>query len=442
MQNNSDIRILSVCTSDASGGAARAAYRIHQGVRSLGVDSKMFVKYKGSNDPNVHALDEFVPHNPLCSALDWCAAKIKNKIQHFQWNKYPNRDSNFKSDLRSTRVHGALQAFDYDVLHLHWINQRFLDIRELTKVNKPIVWTLHDSWPFCGICHYFLDCKGYQHQCGSCSQLGSTNPNDLSHRIWKHKAEVYKDLDLHIVSPSQWLADCARQSALFRDCDIRVIPNCLNTDMFRPLSIDEIRLIAERQQNAAVSRVLREATEEKGLAKPLILFGAMNAANNVRKGFPILLSALQILDKQGFEANIVVFGANPQELPMQFKNIDVTFLGFISDSFVLTALYNSADVMIVPSDTENLSCTIMESISCGTPVVAFNIGGNSDMIDHKQNGYLACENDADDLAQGIQWCLTNNQDNILGKYAREKVLNNYTPEIVCQKYIELYQSLV
>ena len=84
----------------------------------------------------------------------------------------------------------------------------------------------------------------------------------------------------------------------------------------------------------------------------------------------------------------------------------------------------------------------MESMSCGTPVAAFDIGGNGDMIDHKQNGYLACENDADDLAQGIQWCLANNHDNILGKTAREKVLNNYTPEIVCKKYIELYESLL
>lgn len=436
------MKVLSVCTSDIYGGAARAAYRIHQGVRTLGVESHMFVKNKGTNDPNVHALSEFVPNNPIYNALDLCAAKFKNKIQHYHWDQYPNKDANFKSDLRGTRLHGALQSWDYDVLHLHWINLRFIHVDELRKINKPIVWTLHDSWPFCGVCHYFLDCEGYQHQCGNCPQLGSNNPNDLSHQVWQHKADVYKDLDLHIVSPSNWLADCARQSSLFRDRDIRVIPNCLDMDMFRPLSIDEIRFVAERLQNAVVSRVLREATQEKGLAKPLILFGAMNAANDRRKGFASLLSALQLLDTQGYEAHLVVFGAEAQELPMKFRNIDVTFVGYIGDSNVLTALYNIAEVMVVPSLTENLSCAIMESMSCGTSVVAFNIGGNSDMIDHQQNGYLAKENDSKELAEGIQWCIAHNIDNMLGKNAREKVIRNYTPEIVCEQYKRLYESLV
>ena len=153
------MKVLSVCTSDVSGGAARAAYRIHHGVRSLGVDSRMFVKFKGSNDDTVYALSEFVPNNLIYNALDWCAAKVKNKFQHYQWNQYPDRDAYYKSDLRGTRTHDALQTFDYDILHLHWINNRFIDIHELAKINKPIIWTLHDSWPFCGICHLPMDCK-------------------------------------------------------------------------------------------------------------------------------------------------------------------------------------------------------------------------------------------------------------------------------------------
>ena len=442
MQNKTNIRVFSVCTSDILGGAARAAYRIHEGVSTLGVDSRMFVKNKGSQDPNVHTLSEFVPNNPIYNALDWSASKVKNKIQHYLWSQYPNKDVNFKSDLRGTRLHGALQKLDYDVLHLHWINQRFIHIDELRKVHKPIVWTLHDSWPFCGVCHYFLNCEGYQHQCGNCPQLGSNKQDDLSRQIWQHKADVYKELDLHIVSPSQWLADCARQSSLFGDRDICVIPNCLDTELFRPLTIDEIRSIAERQQNAVVRRILREATQEKGLAKPFVLYGAMNAANDRRKGFASLLSALQLLDTQGFEGHLVVFGANQQDLPMQFKNIDVTFVGYIRDTTILTALYTIANVMVVPSLTENLSCTIMESMSCGTSVVAFNIGGNGDMIDHKQNGYLANEQDAEDLANGIRWCLNKNEGNILGNRARAKVLEKYTPDIVCEQYKILYNSLI
>lgn len=436
-----NVRILSVCTSDTYGGAAKAAYRIHQGVCSLGVDCKMFVKDKGSQDTSVHSLSEFVPHNSLYKVLDWCAAKVKNQIQHYYWNQYPNKDANYKSDMRGTALHGALKKLDYDVLHLHWINQRFISLEDLPK-DKPIVWTLHDSWPFCGVCHYFLDCEGYQHQCGNCPQLCSSNPDDLSHDVWKSKADIYENLDLHIVTPSHWLADCARQSALFKNRDIWVIPNCLDTDLFRPLSMNEVHLVADRQQNAVVRRVLREATKEKGFANPFILYGAMQAATDRIKGFANLLSAFQILDEQCFKAQLVVFGANPQDLPMQFEHIDVTFVGYIYDSAVLTALYNLADVMVVPSLTENLSCVIMESLSSGTPVVAFNIGGNSDMIDHKQNGYLAKEKDGEDLAKGVQWCIENNINNELGQNARKKVLQNYTPEIVCEKYKKLYKSLV
>lgn len=417
MADVDNIRVLSVCTSDVSGGAARAAYRIQEGVRSLGVDSRMFVKNKGSHDPNVHALSEFVPNNPIYSALDWCAAKVKNKIQHYYWNQYSNRDTNFKSDLRGTRLHGALQSWDYDVLHLHWINNRFVHIDDLRKIHKPIVWTLHDTWPFCGICHYFNDCENYMHQCGYCPQLGSNNPNDLSHRVWMRKAEVFKDLDLHIVSPSRWMADCARQSLLFKDCDIRVIPNCLDAALFKPTSHHKVN------------------------TKPTILYGAMNAAKDARKGFSFLLAALRILDNQGFEAQVLVFGANQQELPMQFSHINVQFVGYIHDTLQLVSLYNIADVMVVPSLNENLSCAIMESMSCGTPVVAFNIGGNEDMIDHMHNGYLAREKDSEDLAKGIQWCYSHNADNELGKAARDKVLNNYTTAKVADLYKSLYRSL-
>jgi glycosyltransferase involved in cell wall biosynthesis len=168
----------------------------------------------------------------------------------------------------------------------------------------------------------------------------------------------------------------------------------------------------------------------------------MNAATDRRKGFASLLSALQIIDAQGLVVHLVVFGANAQELPMKFQNIDVTFVGYIHDSSVLTALYNIANVMVVPSLTENLSNAIMESLSCGTPVVAFHIGGNGDMIDHKQNGYLAKEKDSEDLAKGIEWCLANNANDVLSKNAREKVMNNYTIDIVSEQYKQLYESLL
>lgn len=423
------LKVLSVCTSDAGGGAPRAAYRIHQGVRKLGVDSRMFVKNKGTKDVNVIALDEFVPHDPIYQAFDWTCNKVKNKIQHFRWNRYPNREDVFMSDLRGTALHGALKKLDYDVLHLHWINQRFIPLEDLPK-DKPIVWTLHDSWPFCGICHYFFDCDEYQKQCGDCPFLHSGKQNDLSYKAWKRKVELYKDLDLHIISPSRWLADCAKRSSLFGRFPVEVIPNCLDVETYRPLDESEI------------SPRWREYQERRP-KKPFVLYGAVNAATDKIKGFANLLSALKILEQKGHadDFELIVFGATESELSMEV-NIPIHCVGYIANAKDLVSLYNLSSVMVVPSHTENLSCAIMESLSCGTPVVAFDIGGNSDMVEHKVNGYLAKKTDDTDLADGILWSLENNADNRLGKAGREKVLRYYTFDVVCGSYKELYNIII
>ena len=423
------LKVLSVCTSDSGGGAPRAAYRIHQGVRGLGIDSRMLVKNKHYKDENVISIDDFIPHNFFYQACDWAGEKIKNKIQHLRWNRYPKRDQVFMSDLRGMDLCGALKKLDYDVLHLHWINRRFIQVKDLPK-DKPVVWTLHDSWPFCGICHYFLECEAYQQQCGCCPFLHSNKANDLSHKVWKKKADAYKDLDLHIVCPSRCLADCATQSSLFGRFPVEVIPNCLSVEEFRPLD-----------ENGVSSRW--QKLQEIGQKKPLLLFGAVNAAQDKIKGFAHLIAALKLLERQGHKNDfeLVVFGATQSELSMNV-DIPIHFVGYVDNTKELVALYNLARVMVVPSLTENLSYTIMESLSCGTPVVAFNIGGNGDMIEHKVNGYFAKEKDDADLAEGILWCLENNVDDCLGNAGREKVLREYTCDSVCRKYKVLYESVL
>ena len=421
------LKVLSVCTSDAGGGAPRAAYRIHQGVRELGMESRMLVKYKHTVDANVISLDEFVPHNPLYQAFDWTRNKYKNKMQHFRWNRYLERDKVFMSDLRGTDLCGALRKLDYDVLHLHWINQRFVSLEDLPK-NKPIVWTLHDSWAFCGICHYFFECEGYMGKCGCCPFLHSDKIDDLSHKVWKQKNEVYKDLDLHIVSPSQWLADCAKQSSLLKKFPVTVIPNCMDVNTFRPLEETEI---SPRWRNF----------QEKKLVKPFVLYGAMNAATDKIKGFANLLSALRIIEQQGHgnDFELIVFGATESELSMDV-NIPIHYVGYVGNTEELVSLYNLASVMVVPSLTEVFGQTASEALACGTPVVAFQCTGIQEVVNHKENGYLAKPYESEDLAEGILWCLENNSDNCLGKAGREKARREFACEIVCRQYIEFYHN--
>lgn len=427
---NKNLKILSINTLDSAGGAARAAYRIHQGVQTLGVDSKMFVKDKCQDDDTVISLKKFVPSNIVYRVFDWVALKMKNKIQHYKWGKYPNRSKLYMSDSRGTNIHNALQKIDYDVLHLHWINQRFIKLSDLAKVDKPIVWTLHDSWPFCGVCHYFFDCDKYQTKCTSCPYLNNQEIiNDLSTEVWEEKNNTYKNLNLHIVTPSKWLGDCAKKSSLFSKYPVSVIPNCLDTDVFRPLK--------ENEFSPRWAKIL-----EKRLDKTFVLYGAVNAATDKIKGFSNLLSALQILEKQGnADFELIVFGAEKSDLNIDV-NIPIHYVGYVSDTNELVTLYNIASLMVVPSLSEVFGQTASEAMACSVPVVAFECTGIQEVVEHKSTGYLAKAYDDNDLANGIVWCLENNKDKTLSKNARQKVLDNYTIGIVAKQYKDLYESLV
>ena len=415
------VKVLSVCSFDSFGGAGRAAYRIHQAVKPFGIDSQMFVKFKEREDNDIISLQDVVPKNLLYQLYDKVRNKVKNKLQHYIWGKYPSRESFYLSDLRSEDIHGALNNLNYDVLHLHWVNQRFLPLDQLPK-NKPIIWTLHDSWPFCGICHLPLGCSAYQNECGACPSLSSEDRNDLSHRVWSKKKKIFEQLDIHVVAPSHWIAGCAGRSSLLGGFDVSVIPNCIDTDEFSPGS----RVEAENRLHLDSKRTH-------------ILFGAINAFHDKNKGFHFLVDALKhITDRSNID--LIVFGAEEdaqtQDLPLPVAN-----LGRVSDSSLIVAAFRAAAVTVVPSLSENLSNTIMESLACGAPVVAFDTGGNKDLIDHKENGYLARMKDVEDLANGILWCLDNNCRGELSSIARGKIIHNFTPRAVGQRYADLYKML-
>lgn len=420
------IKVLSVNTSDASGGAARAAYRIHGGVQQLGINSYMFVKDKRLTDETVLSLTPFVPTNAFYRLYYYIQHKIKNRIQRARWRKYPHRDDVFLSDLRSVSLHGALQKIDFDILHLHWINLRFLNLKELLKIQKPIVWTLHDSWAFTGICHYSYNCDKFKSQCGACPFLGSSDNHDLSHRVWKVKNTIYPKLNLHIVTPSAWLADLARESTLLSNFPITVIPNCLDTDVFKPL--DKVQVLSDLGLNNS---------------KKKIMFGAINAVNDGRKGFEKLIESVRLLEQKVDcdRYELLVFGANKPIVEMQTK-MQVHYLGCIKQDTELAKIYNVADVMVVPSLSEVFGQTASEAMACGTPVVAFNCTGIKEVVEHKITGYLAEPYNPEDLANGILWCVENNMLGELSVNARNRVVENYSVERVASMYKILYKSLI
>ncbi|NBB22947.1 glycosyltransferase [Runella sp. CRIBMP] len=417
------MKILSLSHSDVNGGAARAAYRIFEALNESGVDIKMLVKHKGSSNNNVLEISEF-SKNIIADKIDIWKTKIENKYYKNKLKNYNLNGDTFISNLSSISLKKALSSIDFDIIHLHWVSHQFLNVHDLININTPIVWTLHDCFPFTGICHYFDKCDKYTKSCGSCPVLNSNNEKDLSRDIWNKKAKLYKKLNINVVTPSKWLGNCASQSSLFCRFPVSVIPYPIDIEIFKPTNKNPARISLGLNAN-----------------KKYVLFGAMNALVDSRKGFHYFKSAFEYFSSTDTDnTEILILGSQENDYD-SINGYKVRFMGHVDDEIKLINLLNAADVVVVPSISENLSLVIMESLSCGIPVVAFDIGGNADMIDHKSNGYLASPYSVEDLSNGIYWCLEHTISNQLSDYSRKKVVDNFSKNTIANKYQTLYNSL-
>jgi glycosyltransferase involved in cell wall biosynthesis len=298
-----------------------------------------------------------------------------------------------------------------------------MSIEDLARIKPPIVWSLHDMWAFTGGCHYNEGCNKFKTSCGACPVLGSNKSKDLSAKVLNRKKTVFIKLqNMTIIGLSQWLANEATTSLVFEQTRVINLPNPIDTTMFSPFNKFQAR------------KLLNLPSDKK-----LILFGAMNVTSDPRKGFTELSQALKQLDSVNIE--VVVFGSGKSKTPQGFKHTTY-YLGYLHDDVSLRVLYSAADVMLVPSLQENLSNAIMESLACGTPVVGFDIGGNADLIEHQQTGYLAKTYDVADLATGIDWVLNAPNYNDLCRNSRNKILREFDSKVVAKKYIKLYKSVV
>jgi glycosyltransferase involved in cell wall biosynthesis len=406
-------------TSDIEGGAARAAYRLHSGLKLLGIDSRMLVGLKYSDDVNVIA-----PTTKIGKGM----AIMSSTLDIIPLVLYRNREQTiFSPAYVPETIARKVSLYNPDIIHLHWIAGGFLRIETFRKFQKPIVWTLHDMWAFTGGCHYDESCGRYQESCGICPQLNSKRQSDLSYWIWKRKKKAWENLKITIVTPSHWLAECARSSSLFKNHHIEVIPYGLDIQRFKPMDKQVARDILSLPQD-----------------KKLILFGALNSTTDKRKGFHLLVPALQMLTKKGWQEKIelIVFGSSKPYNPPDF-GFKVNYLGQLKDETSLAIAYAASDVFVLPSIQENLANVIMEAMACGIPCAAFNIGGMPDMIVHEHTGYLARPFETEELAHGISWILDDDRRReILSRQARQKVEQEFEIKSMAQRYINLYNELL
>ena len=415
-------------TYDIQGGAAMAAYRLHRGLREIGEDCRMLVRHKASADDTVlrvfpkgkmEANDEdfFLSTVIQNHYIDTQRTDISNTVFTLPYPGY---------DVASSSV-----VQEADVINLHWVAgyQSPVTLQRLFQMGKPVVWTLHDQWAFTGGCHYAAGCTRYRKDCVSCPQL-SDDPFDLPASILQDNLAFFAPVNLTIVTPSRWLAACVKESALFKTFRVEVIPYSLDTEFFSPSSKEEAKKSLGLPPDAVT-----------------LLFGVIDAAEK-RKGFQELLTAIrhgmEIPEfKTGVEeGRLKIFCFGHPDPALNHAGLPVISLGYLDSLGKIKNAYCAADLFILPSLEDNLPNTILEALSCGTPVVAFATGGIPDLVTDGFNGRLVPIGDSHELSRAILSLVSRPEElKTLGGNGRTLMVKEYSLPVQARRYNDLYREL-
>ncbi|MDD1703326.1 MAG: glycosyltransferase family 4 protein [Methanoregula sp.] len=410
------MKILFVNTFDSSGGAANNVHLLCKSLQSVGVQCEMLVQFKGSDDPTVIG-----PSTKLREKMNWLHSLMEGLPLKF----YPNKNKTMFSTawMPNGNIVTAINKSNADIVHLHWIACGMIRVEDIARIKKPIIWSLHDMWPFTGGCHYDGGCGKYATHCTACPVLGSCRKIDLSYIVHARKIKAYAKIQsLTVNGISRWIADCAKESKAFSGKNIVNISSPIDTHAFRPL-------------DKAIARDLLNLPQDK----KLILFGGDGMVQDPRKGYRYLKSALELIRTPDVE--LLIFGSGNFTSSIQYK-FPVHYLGHLPNDLALRIAYSAADVYVMPSVQEVLGWVSTESMACGTPAVAFDIGGPKDIIDHMINGYLATPCSSSSLAEGIDWVLNYPDPASLSQTARQNVQNKFEATIIAKRYRDLYNSII
>ena len=408
------MKILHIVAGDLNGGAARGAYWLHSGLKELNIDSKIFTNSKITlGDNSVVTIN----NSKKRKAINIIRGQLDNLFPLFyrKRKKIIFSSSFFGVDFTKTNEYK-----EADIVHLHWINGSFVNIKHLGKIEKSIVWTMRDMWPMTGGCHYAMECDKYKTGCGNCEQLNSHSSYDLSKFILNRKKK-YLPKDMKIVGISHWLSDEAKKSELFKDYDVRTISNNIDSKEFFPVDKDIARKILGIKSS-----------------KKIILVGSTNL-KDFYKGFDKYLEAIKQLDKEKY---FLCFFGNVDKNVVSDLGFEYKSFGYLNDNISLRLVYSCANVFVAPSLMDAFGKTIAESMGCGTPVVCFDATGTKDIVTHKVDGYKAESFKSDDLSSGIEWILDNKNYEELCQKARNKVVREFDSVVAAKKYIELYEEIL
>ena len=412
------MKIALVNRSDSTGGAAVVTHRLMQALRAEGVDARMLVLEKLTDDPYVISCA-----NPLIDKYNF----ISERWNIFLRNGF-SRKNLFKADIANHGRNIASHRWvrEADVVMLNWINQGFLSLKSIARLcdtGKPVIWTMHDMWPMTGLCHHALHCDGYRHVCRGCQFLDSIKV-DLSTSVQSQKNKLYTlHLDIRFVAVSNWLAKCARESRLLHNMAVEVIPNAIDVEQFK----------WERQHGGSLGI---------GEGKTVIVMGAARLDDSI-KGFDLLIDATGHLRKAypqiADRLHIVLFGDIRDRSLLDRLELPYTYVDTIKGIDKLTDIYTQADIVLSTSRFETLPGTLIEGMACGCTAVSFGAGGQSDIIDHLATGYIAPEVEPEAIAAGIAWAASATIDR---SNQHRAMADKFAAPTVARRYIELCENLL
>jgi glycosyltransferase involved in cell wall biosynthesis len=426
------MKITILGTYDRLWGASIATMRTAEALLSVGANVKFLVLQAVTPKPYMDIVEQ--------NAFDhrysqWLLLREKAYL-YFHDNPATRNDKkyfNFSFSLANTgrSIVKRKSIREADIIHLNWINNAFLSLRsveELLRLNKPLVWTLHDQWAFTGGCHIggyptTMNCDHYVRQCGNCPYLRKKHADDLSHRQWLTKKALYDSGKFHFTAPSTWMQQSARSAGLLQNHTVSHVPHPIDTRLFKP------------QDQAQARQALALPPDKK-----LILFGSASLTNQ-NKGFPHLYKALQILRQERQDIEVVIYGFAHTKPTL--PDMPLHYLGMIKSDAELARCYAACDLLVIPSSVESFSLVTQEAHSCGRPVVAFGVGGLTDLVEDGFNGYLVPYGDVAGLADGIRKVFSApDHYQRLCENARNRSVERFDYEVIGKRYLAFYESLL
>jgi len=418
----------------SGGGAARSASRVHQTMLHRGVDSRLLALVddfaNNRSERDLLARRVFTA-KPSMRAFNRVVRAGKRFLYSRQDRSelIPNATcSVFTSDRSPLGADLVNDLGDPNIIHMHWVAEMFDERMFLPSATRiaPVVWSMRDMRPFTGGCHYDLGCGKFQTGCGNCPQLRYKGDSDLSARIWARREKTFSTIDrsrLAFVAPSQWLADEFNTSPLSNRFPVHVIPNGVDTEVFRP-RVDNRNGIREVDPDALV-----------------IIFNAASLDNQI-KGSSLLCSALNEVAAcySGKKLQLLTVGAGSIDTPL---DIPVVSAGHLQSDEELSAAYQSADLFVIPSLQDNCPNTVLEAFACGVPVVGFDSSGIPDLVIPGDTGLLARPFDPRDLASQIMTVLSDEPTRrLMSLNCRRYAVERYSQEAETTRYLQLYHQML